>query len=1161
MSSFSTFSKPGNSGIVFQNIAALKAYTDLTPINNKTVDVLGYFTPSDGGGGTFYYNPLNNLADNAGMNIKPTIVGVAAGAFERVYAGDIEAAYFGAIGDLENITVDVNAAAGTATKKGIGLKGIVTGWNGFSSSNLYRYWGNGIIGSQATTGADGNATNIIQMHPTATPVPLVGDIVEQFRGGVWVRIGVVYTAHVGDGYRVSNELGLINDTIFYQTRVSGPTSVAFKTSDVGRTMVIEGARLWTAYNTMPVGLNCKITAINSGVATIVNLDTARGVLNDTTGLFSGGNPVPNAVVFRDATDGIAKAIKHCEDNNKDSPLLPAGTLGVMPFHSTTWAAKPAFGTLPNTVEKSPFWFSKNVGLRGRGKGKSILSVHYAVPNRVGVYNPQSSPGIHVFHCVLFFCEPILNTETIKYFKDFTVRFPRDLSVSQPYDCFRDIGNNAYITPTRHGQKVYADINIDCPDRNVAPFRSNYGDVYTHDFDAVTGFTYRGIYDAGATYVENDVYMDAAKKCYYMFFNGTNLNPKLWHNRVLMHAGIYFKNCMLECAGFEIKHSELYGDPSKICGKEFHVIDSKLTGGAIVHYRDFTGTYTKTGAEYFLEIVEKEYSPFLFNNHFYKSTINVFNTPIEIKKRNTHTISNIVISGNNYIVTLSTNYADVTKANAKMWFDPGEKLTELYLDAEPASGGVSVTNGSPTVTVPISATQRTLDEMHHYIGKTVRLYSRIDYVMLTDFQNNRKIKVGQWNTTAAIGGVTYPITEACLNELCDVTINATFREAGQGAKGHPIYNHNNLNTKFERFIVEECPDVFRISDGTTNKGGLFTIKDSPQPKTRGKAVRGTGFFTEYQIYYQCQGAVDIDNAGDFVNDFAISGSIKNCKTLTGFPFIGGKIENCTLRNMSLSQNKIEINKCFFDYPITRPTSDIVVTNSNGLLFVNGGKVLIKDSEVGLQLFYDQGSPAVNLPLTDVTFLDTAVLSSVNLGALSAGERIIARNAIKFTRSGLKATHNDGLGIVNDIPMDISIKRGRYPNIVTYNAGFTLALPQAYPVAVINRTAMGIPSAGSGRILYIDGGVADEYTIGATTIDEIRFSNYLVNLSMDFNLFAQYKHRNGVSIVLVPTEDGFITNSGAKLTPLITVSRAVGVPIRFVNDKVNGLWYEVPNVFYN
>lgn len=1151
------------SGLVFNSVAELKAYTSLTPIANKTVDVLGYFSINDGGGGTFHYNPLNTLSDDGGINIKPTSVGAGAGAFERVFNGqDIETAYFGGVSGLQEIAVDVNSGALTITKKDLGKVDLLASPAG-GSSNLHRFWG--VVGLLEPGVSE--TSNLVQMTGNLSPNHPIGSVVEMFRSGAWVRMGVIrrYASGAGGvwGYNITNEgnFGDFGGGTLFPTRISAPVNSSFSSADIGKFLVIQDARLFTDFNTLPVGLNCKIASVNgSGVATLVNLDTGRGAPATTTAQTLNGNLINNAVMFMDATDGIAKAIKYCEDNGKDSPSLPAGTIGIMPYHSATWAAKPAFGTLPNTVEKSPFWFSKNVGLKGRGKGKSVLSVQYAVPNRTGVFNPNVSPGIHIFYCILFFCEPISVTKTKKYFNTFTVVFPKDLSVKQPYDCFKDYGNNGYQTPTRHGQEVFIDIDIKCENRNVSPFRSNYGDVYTYDYDAVVGYPYRGRYDAGYAYAGNDVYMDTFGNCYMLYFNGATLTPRIWHNKLLMKSGIYVNNCLLECAGFEIKHSELYGDPNKVVGKEFEVTDTKLIGGAIVHYRDFTGTYTKTGSEYFLEMVEKEYSPLLFNAHFYYSSMNVYNTPIEIKKRNTHTISNITLSGSNFIVTLSTNYADVTNANAKMWFNVGDRLTELYIDANPGTNGVSVTNGSPTVTVPVANAQRTLAEMQIYIGKTVRLYSRIDYVMLTDFGNNRKIKVGQWNTTPA-GGVTYPVTETCLNELCDVIINATFREQAQGARGHPIYNHQNLNTKFTRFIVEDCPDVFRISDGSTNKPGLFTIKDSPQPETRGVAVRGTAFFTKYQIYYQCQGAVNIDNAGDFVNDFAVSGTIKNCKTLTGFPFFSGTIENCEIKNVSLAGGKIEVNKCILSSPISREGADIVVINSSGFLFVNAGKVLIKECTVGIQLYYDQGTPATRLPVTDVTYVDAVALSFINLSSLSAGEKDIARNVIKFIRTGLLAASNDGVGVVNGDFFNMSVKQGRYPQNITYNGSFTLSLPQAYPIAVINRTAMSIPTTGSGRILFLDSGAADEYLIGATTIDEIRFSNYFNGLSSDFNLFAQKKFRSGISIILIPFEAGFITNTTSELIPLTNASRAVGVPIRFVYDKVNSLWYEVANPFYN
>lgn len=81
--------------------------TDLKALNSgNTVDVLGYYTKGDGGGGTFYWDSTSIETDNGGTVIKAT--GVTTGRWKRVYSGDINIKWFGAKDDETN---DITALA------------------------------------------------------------------------------------------------------------------------------------------------------------------------------------------------------------------------------------------------------------------------------------------------------------------------------------------------------------------------------------------------------------------------------------------------------------------------------------------------------------------------------------------------------------------------------------------------------------------------------------------------------------------------------------------------------------------------------------------------------------------------------------------------------------------------------------------------------------------------------------------------------------------------------------------------------------------------------------------------------------------------------------------------------------------------------------------
>jgi parallel beta-helix repeat protein len=82
-----------NSGVPIGSIAELR----LTSGANEAVELLGYYTKGDGGGGTFYWDSTSIEDDNGGTTIEAT--GVTTGRWCRVYSGAVNVKWFGATGD------------------------------------------------------------------------------------------------------------------------------------------------------------------------------------------------------------------------------------------------------------------------------------------------------------------------------------------------------------------------------------------------------------------------------------------------------------------------------------------------------------------------------------------------------------------------------------------------------------------------------------------------------------------------------------------------------------------------------------------------------------------------------------------------------------------------------------------------------------------------------------------------------------------------------------------------------------------------------------------------------------------------------------------------------------------------------------------------------
>lgn len=99
--------------ITFNDIATLKLNS-----NMGRVDVLGYYTKGDGGGGTFYWDSTSTEADNGGTIIQAT--GVTTGRWKRVFSGNVNVKWFGAKGDgITDDYTSIQNAINSFTTEGI----------------------------------------------------------------------------------------------------------------------------------------------------------------------------------------------------------------------------------------------------------------------------------------------------------------------------------------------------------------------------------------------------------------------------------------------------------------------------------------------------------------------------------------------------------------------------------------------------------------------------------------------------------------------------------------------------------------------------------------------------------------------------------------------------------------------------------------------------------------------------------------------------------------------------------------------------------------------------------------------------------------------------------------------------------------------------------
>jgi hypothetical protein len=90
--------------MILEIISALRSSPGTKP--NDVCRVLGYSSPGDGGGGTFYWDAGSSQSDNDGTIISP---GTATGRWKRLYDGEINVKWFGIKGDGADYTARLAA--------------------------------------------------------------------------------------------------------------------------------------------------------------------------------------------------------------------------------------------------------------------------------------------------------------------------------------------------------------------------------------------------------------------------------------------------------------------------------------------------------------------------------------------------------------------------------------------------------------------------------------------------------------------------------------------------------------------------------------------------------------------------------------------------------------------------------------------------------------------------------------------------------------------------------------------------------------------------------------------------------------------------------------------------------------------------------------------
>lgn len=165
------------------SIAELKTY-GASMSDGDSLEILGYYTAGDGGGGTFYWDATSTDTDNDGTIIQAT--GVTTGRWLRVYDGAVNVKWFGAKIDG---TTDDSSSIQTTLNSGISKSYLIPAGS-YSLSDTISIWSSHIIikieGSVDLTGkafpvftlgenADGTLPGSSQYNITIDGLYVTGD--------------------------------------------------------------------------------------------------------------------------------------------------------------------------------------------------------------------------------------------------------------------------------------------------------------------------------------------------------------------------------------------------------------------------------------------------------------------------------------------------------------------------------------------------------------------------------------------------------------------------------------------------------------------------------------------------------------------------------------------------------------------------------------------------------------------------------------------------------------------------------------------------------------------------------------------------------------------------------------------------------------------------
>lgn len=94
-----TFDPIQGAGVTIDAVETIASLKSLSPQGNLTlVNVLGYYSANDGGGGTFYFDASSSAVDNGGTIIAPGSV-PSSGRWLRIYSDELTPDMFGAVHD------------------------------------------------------------------------------------------------------------------------------------------------------------------------------------------------------------------------------------------------------------------------------------------------------------------------------------------------------------------------------------------------------------------------------------------------------------------------------------------------------------------------------------------------------------------------------------------------------------------------------------------------------------------------------------------------------------------------------------------------------------------------------------------------------------------------------------------------------------------------------------------------------------------------------------------------------------------------------------------------------------------------------------------------------------------------------------------------------